>query len=179
LNDRELLDKIKNPDSRNYGFNLLVRKYQQKLYWHIRKMVIDHDDTDDIMQDVFVKVWHHLDNFRADAQLYTWIYRIATNECLNFLRKKRNRYFLPIHDIQGELTQKIESGPYIDGNEVQIKLQKALLTLPDKQRLVFNLKYFDELKYEEMAEITGTSIGSLKASYHHAVKKIEEFLNKD
>jgi RNA polymerase sigma-70 factor (ECF subfamily) len=179
LEDRDLLEKIKNPDSKHYGFNLLVRKYQQKLYWHIRKMVIDHDDADDIAQEVFVKIWHHLDKFRADAQLYTWIYRIATNECLNFLRKKRKRYFLPIHDIQGELTQKIESGAYLDGNEIQIKLQKALLTLPDKQRLVFNLKYFDDLKYEEMAEITGTSIGSLKASYHHAVKKIEDFLKHD
>ena len=179
MDDRELLEKIRTPDSRNYGFNLLVRKYQQKLYWHIRKMVIDHDDADDIVQEVFLKIWHHLDRFREDAQLYTWIYRIATNECLNFLKKKRNRYFLPIHDVQDELTQKLESGSYIDGNEIQLKLQKALLTLPDKQRLVFNMKYFEEMKYEEMAEITGTSIGGLKASYHHAVQKIEEFLKRD
>jgi len=142
-------------------------------------MVIDHDDADDLVQEVFVKVWQNLHNFREDAQLFTWIYRIATNECLNFLRKKKNRFFIPIHDIQNELTKKLDSSPYINGDEIQMKLQKALLKLPDKQRLVFNMKYYDELKYEEIAEITDTSVGSLKASYHHAVKKIEEFLKTD
>jgi len=176
LEDRELLLKLKDPDSINYGFNLLVRKYQQKIYWHIRKMVIDHDDTDDLVQDVFIKVWKHVGNFREDAQLYTWIYRIATNECLNFLRKKKNKFFLPIHDVQNELSEKLDSSHYIDGDEIQLKLQKALLKLPDKQRLVFNMKYFDEMKYEEISEITNTTVGSLKANYHHAVKKIEAFL---
>jgi len=179
LEDKELLVKIKNPETRHYGFNLLVRKYQEKIYWHIRKMVIDHDDSDDLVQDIFLKVWHNIDKFREDAQLYTWIYRIATNECLNFLRKKRNRFFIPIHDIQGELSQKLDESTYVDGDEIQVKLQKALLTLPDKQRMVFNMKYFDEMKYEDMASITGTSVGSLKASYHHAVKKIEEILKAD
>lgn len=179
MNDKELLLKLKNPESRNYGFNLLVRKYQQKIYWHIRKMVIDHDDSDDLVQEVFVKVWKNLDRFREDSQLYTWVYRIATNECLNFLRKKKNKYFLPIHDVEGELTQKLESSPHIDGDEIQLKLQKALLKLPDKQRLVFNMKYFDEMKYEEISEITETTVGSLKANYHHAVKKIEEFLKSN
>ena len=163
----------------NYGFNLLIRKYQQKIYWHIRKMVIDHDDADDLVQEVFVKVWKHIKNFRQDAQLYTWIYRIATNECLNFLRKKKNRFFLPIHDVQNELSEKLDSSHYIDGDEIQLILQKALLKLPDKQRLVFNMKYFDEMKYEEISEITGTSVGSLKANYHHAVKKIETFLKRN
>lgn len=157
----------------------MVRKYQQKIYWHIRKMVIDHDDSDDLVQEVFVKIWKNLDNFREDAQLYTWIYRIATNECLNFLRKKKNRFFLPIHDVQNELSGKLDNSPYIDGDEIQIKLQKAILKLPDKQRMVFNMKYFEEMKYEEISEITDTSVGSLKASYHHAVKKIEEFLKDD
>lgn len=179
MEDKELLVKIKNPETRHYGFNLLVRKYQEKIYWHIRKMVIDHDDSDDLVQDIFLKVWHNIDKFREDAQLYTWIYRIATNECLNFLRKKRNRFFIPIHDIQGELSQKLDESTYVDGDEIQVKLQKALLTLPDKQRMVFNMKYFDEMKYEDMASITGTSVGSLKASYHHAVKKIEEILKAD
>ncbi|MCG8308373.1 MAG: sigma-70 family RNA polymerase sigma factor [Cytophagales bacterium] len=179
MNDQELLLKLKDPETRNYGFNLMVRKYQQKIYWHIRKMVIDHDDTDDLVQEVFVKVWKHIDNFREDAQLYTWVYRIATNECLNFLRKKKNKFFIPILDVQSELSQKLDSSPYINGDEIQLKLQKALLKLPDKQRLVFNMKYFDEMKYEEISEITGTSIGSLKANYHHAVKKIEEFLKHD
>ncbi len=163
----------------NYGFNLLVRKYQQKIYWHVRKMVIDHDDADDLVQEVFVKVWKHIENFRQDAQLYTWIYRIATNECLNFLRKKKNKFFLPIHDVQNELAEKLDSSQYIDGDEIQLKLQKALLKLPDKQRLVFNMKYFDEMKYEEISKITGTTVGSLKANYHHAVKKIEAFLKQN
>ena len=139
-------------------------------------MVIDHDDTDDLVQEVFVKVWKNLPDFRADSQLYTWIYRIATNECLNFLRKKKNRYFLPINDVAQELVQKMDSNPLMDGDEIQLRLQKALLKLPDKQRLVFNMKYFDDMKYEEIAEITGTSVGSLKASYHHAIKKLEDYL---
>lgn len=149
------------------------------MYWHIRKMVIDHDDADDLVQECFVKVWKNIDSFREDAQLYTWIYRIATNECLNFLRKKKNRFFLPIHDVQQELTQKLDHGTLMDGDEIQLKLQKALLKLPDKQRLVFNMKYFDDLKYEEIAEITKTTVGSLKANYHHAVKKIEEFIKEN
>ncbi|MCK5703471.1 MAG: sigma-70 family RNA polymerase sigma factor, partial [Cyclobacteriaceae bacterium] len=177
--DKELLLKLRDPETMNYGFNLLVRKYQQKIYWHVRKMVIDHDDADDLVQEVFVKVWKHIENFRQDAQLYTWIYRIATNECLNFLRKKKNKFFLPIHDVQNELAEKLDSSQYIDGDEIQLKLQKALLKLPDKQRLVFNMKYFDEMKYEEISEITGTTVGSLKANYHHAVKKIEAFLKQN
>ncbi|MCK5209720.1 MAG: sigma-70 family RNA polymerase sigma factor [Cyclobacteriaceae bacterium] len=179
MDDKELLLKLRDPETMNYGFNLLVRKYQQKIYWHVRKMVIDHDDADDLVQEVFVKVWKHIENFRQDAQLYTWIYRIATNECLNFLRKKKNKFFLPIHDVQNELAEKLDSSQYIDGDEIQLKLQKALLKLPDKQRLVFNMKYFDEMKYEEISEITGTTVGSLKANYHHAVKKIEAFLKQN
>jgi RNA polymerase sigma factor (sigma-70 family) len=177
LEDRELLEKLHSDESRNYGFNLLVRKYQERIYWHIRKMVIDHDDTDDLVQDTFLKVWKNIGSFRQDAQLYTWIYRIATNECLNFLRKKRSKFFLPINDVEHELSRKLESSDSIDGSEIQIKLQKALLKLPDKQRLVFNMKYYDEMKYEEISEITNTSVGSLKASYHYAVKKIEDFLS--
>jgi RNA polymerase sigma factor (sigma-70 family) len=187
MTDEELLAKYHDPATRNYAFNLLVRKYQQKIYWHVRKMVIDHDDTDDLVQETFIKVWNNLEQFRADSQLYTWIYRIATNECLNFLNKKRRRFFLPIGDVEGELMEKLEtnaayvtSGEGADptGDEIQLKLQKALLKLPDKQRLVFNMKYFDEMKYEDMSEITGTSVGALKASYHIAVKKIEDYLNK-
>ncbi|WP_210465284.1 RNA polymerase sigma factor [Rufibacter roseolus] len=179
MEDKEILEKFQHPDSRNLAFNQLVRKYQQKVYWHVRKMVIDHDDADDLTQEVFVKVWTNLENFRKDSQLYTWIYRIATNECLNFLSAKKKRFFLPIHDVAAELTQKLESTDTLSGDEVQLKLQKALLRLPDKQRLVFNMKYFDDLKYEEISEILGTSVGALKASYHIAVKKIEEYLKKD
>jgi RNA polymerase sigma-70 factor (ECF subfamily) len=176
LEDQELVQKFLNSDTRNFAFNQVVRKYQQKVYWHIRKMVIDHDDADDLTQDVFIKVWKNLENFRQDAQLYTWIYRIATNECLNFLSSKRRKFFLPLHDVAAELTQKLDSSPDLDGDEIQLRLQKALVQLPDKQRLVFNMRYYDELKYEEISEILGTSVGALKASYHHAAKKIEVFL---
>jgi RNA polymerase sigma factor (sigma-70 family) len=179
LDDKELLEKFGHPDTRSYAFNLLVRKYQQKVYWLIRKMVIDHDDANDLTQETFLKAWHNLDNFRAEAQVYTWLYRIATNECLNFLKKKRRRFFLPIGDIEPELSGKISSNSLISGDEIQLKLQKALLKLPDKQRLVFNMKYFDEMKYEEISAVLGTSVGALKASYHLAVKKIEDFLNQD
>ncbi|MFN8356554.1 MAG: sigma-70 family RNA polymerase sigma factor [Spirosomataceae bacterium] len=179
MQDHDLLEKFATTESRNYAFNLLVRKYQQKIYWHIRKMVIDHDDADDLTQETFIKVWQGLENFRGDAQLFTWIYRIATNECLNFLNKKKKRFFIPIYDVANELTEKINSDPLVGGDEIQLRLQKALLTLPDKQRLVFNMKYFDDMKYEDIAEVTGTSVGALKASYHLAVKKIEDFLSED
>lgn len=155
---------------------MLVRTYQQRVYWHVRKMVIDHDDADDITQEVFIKIHKAIDSFREDSQLFTWIYRIATNECLNFLNKKRRRFFLPIEDISGQLSSKIDSSNDISGDEIQKKLQKALLQLPDKQRLVFNMRYYDDLSYEAISEITNTSVGALKASYHHAAKKIEDFL---
>lgn len=142
-------------------------------------MVIDHDDADDLTQITFIKVFEKIENFRADSKLYTWIYRIATNECLMFLNKKRKRFFIPIVDVEQGLSNKLEADVYFNGNEIQKKLQKAILTLPEKQRLVFNLKYFEEMKYEDMAEILNTSVGALKASYHHAIKKIEEFLKTD
>jgi RNA polymerase sigma factor (sigma-70 family) len=178
MKDEELLEKFKDLTSRNYAFNLIVRQYQQKIYYHIRRMVIDHDDTDDLVQETFVKAWKALDRFEGNSSIYTWLYRIATNECLAFLAKKRKRFFLPIYDVEGELTVKLESSDMISGDEIQLHLQKAILTLPEKQRLVFNMKYFDDMKYEEMSEVLGTSVGALKASYHHAVKKIEEYINK-
>jgi len=178
LEDKELLAKIRNPETLQYGFNLLVRTYQQKIYWHIRKMVIDHDDADDVTQEVFIKVYRNINSFREDSQLYTWIYRIATNECLSFLQRKKRRFFLPIGDVESELISKLDHSPHISGDEIQLKLQKALLKLPDKQRLVFNMKYFDDMSYEEIAAITNTSVGALKASYHHAVNKIEDFLKE-
>lgn len=176
MEDHELLAKIRNPETRSYGFNLLVREYQKRIYWLVRKMLIDHDDSNDVTQEVFIKIHKAIDRFREDAQLYTWIYRIATNECLSFLNKKKRRFFLPLEDVNKELSNKIDSAPEMDGDEIQKKLQKALLTLPDKQRLVFNMKYFEEMTYEEMAGITDTSVGALKASFHHATKKIEDFL---
>ncbi|MCD4789698.1 MAG: sigma-70 family RNA polymerase sigma factor [Bacteroidales bacterium] len=169
----------RNPESGNYGFNLLVRKYQKQVYWHIRRMVIEHNDTDDLVQDTFIKVWKNLKNFRSDSKLYTWIYRIATNEALTFLKSKKRKFFIPIVDYENHLSQSIEDDNYFSGDEIQKKLQKAILTLPEKQRLVFNMKYFNEMKYDDMSEVLGTSVGALKASFHIAAKKIESFVKEN
>jgi RNA polymerase sigma-70 factor (ECF subfamily) len=140
-------------------------------------MVLDHDDADDLVQDVFIKVWKNLANFRSDSQLYTWIYRIASNECITFLNRKKLRNSISLEDSEGQyLLETLAESPYFDGDKAQMKLQKALLSLPEKQRLVFNMKYFDDLKYDEISEILGTSVGALKASFHIAVKKIEHIL---
>lgn len=174
--DKELLVMFKEESSKNFAFNLIIKKYQKKLYSIIRRMLIDHDDTDDVLQNTFIKMWHHLDGFKEDSQLYTWLYRIATNESLTFLKKKRTKFFIPMVDVEYKLSQSLESDQYFKGDEIQLRLQKAILKLPEKQRLVFNMKYFEEMKYEDMSEILGTSVGALKASYHHAVKKIEEYV---
>ena len=177
--EKEILKLLKDPESQDLGFRQLVLAYQQRLYWHIRKMVIDHDDTDDLLQEVFIKVWKNIDKFREDSNLFTWMYKIATNECLNFLKRNKNQFKVSMEDGNGALYKKLDNSPYISGTAVQMKLQKALLKLPDKQRLVFNMKYFDDMKYEEISKITETSVGSLKASYHLAVKKIEEYIKLD
>lgn len=177
--DIELVRQFKNERTRNYALHLIIKKYEKKVYWHIRKILIDHDDTDDALQTTFIKVWGNLGNFREDSKLYTWIYRIATNEALALLKKKRTKFFLPIVDVEAELSNKIDDSSQYSGTEIDRKLQKALLKLPEKQRIVFNMKYYDDLKYEDISEILGTSVGALKASYHHAVKKIEKFLDID
>jgi RNA polymerase sigma factor (sigma-70 family) len=180
IEDSEILAKFSNERTRNEAFNLLLNKYQQKIYWHIRQMVINHDDSDDLVQDVFVKVWKNLEKFRNDSQLYTWIYRIATNECITFLNKRKQQNNTPLDEVSAELSESLIETSYFNGDKVQLKLQQALLTLPEKQRLVFNMKYYDDLKYEEISSILGTSVGALKASFHIAVKKIETFmLNED
>ncbi len=177
VEDSEILTKFAQENTRDEAFRLLLTKYQQKVYWHIRRMVISHDDTDDLVQDVFLKVWKSLSNFRNDSQLYTWLYRIATNESITFLKRKKIRNSVSIDDDDGKnMVKKLAESPYFDGDKAQMKLQKALLTLPEKQRLVFNMKYFDDLKYEDISEILGTSVGALKASFHIAVKKIEHIL---
>ncbi|MBL0103806.1 MAG: sigma-70 family RNA polymerase sigma factor [Bacteroidetes bacterium] len=176
FSDNELLEKFRQEDTRHYAFNLLVRKYQQRLYWHVRRMVVDHDDANDIMQNVFIKVWKALDNFRSDSQLYTWLYRIATNESITFLNSKKKRFTISFDDVENELADKLITDPLFTGDKIQLKLQQAVLRLPPQQRLVFNMKYFDGLKYEEISEILNVSVGGLKASYHHAVKKIENFI---
>jgi RNA polymerase sigma-70 factor (ECF subfamily) len=174
--DKELLVMFREESSKNFAFNLIIKKYQKKLYSIIRRMIISHDDTDDVLQNTFIKMWHHLDNFKEDSQLYTWLYRVATNESLTFLKKKRTKFFIPMVDVEYKLSQSLESDQYFKGDEIQLRLQKAILKLPEKQRLVFNMKYFEEMKYEDMSEILGTSVGALKASYHIAVKKIEEYV---
>ncbi|HEK21926.1 RNA polymerase sigma factor [Mucilaginibacter sp.] len=174
--DEEILSKFRDEKTRNEAFNILLKKYQQKIYWHVRRMVIDHDDADDITQDVFIKIWKNLPGFRNDAQLYTWMYRIATNECITFLNKKKQKNNVSLDDVDYELADTLLSSDQFTGDKIQMKLQQAILTLPDKQRLVFNMKYFDDMKYEEMSEVLGTSVGALKASYHLAVKKIENFI---
>ncbi len=180
IQDSEIIARFQVEDSRHAAFNELIQKYQKRLYWHIRRMVINHDDADDLIQEVFIKVWNNLSNFREDARLYTWLYRIATNECITFLNWKKNKGALSIDDDEesGYLMASLQSGSYIDGNSIEIKLQEAILFLPDKQRLVFNLKYFDNMKYEDMSATLGTSVGALKASYHLAVKKIEKYFTE-
>lgn len=174
--EEQLLEELRNPKTQQQGFAKLVSEYSERLYWQIRKMVLSHDDANDILQDVFIKAWTNIDNFRGEAKLTTWLYRIAINESITFLNKKRNQHNVSIDDDDSFLLNTLEGDEFFDGDEAQKLLQQAILTLPDKQRLVFQMKYFDEMKYEEMSDILGTSVGALKASYHHAVKKIENFL---
>ena len=177
-NEELLLEQLRNHGTRREGFARLVSEYSERLYWQIRKMVLSHDDANDILQDVFIKAWTNLENFRGDAKLTTWLYRIAINESITFLNKKRSQLNISIDTDDSFLINTLESDEYFDGDEAQVLLQRAIVTLPEKQRLVFQMKYFEEMKYEEMSDILGTSVGALKASYHHAVKKIEKFLGE-
>jgi RNA polymerase sigma-70 factor (ECF subfamily) len=174
--DKELLSQFSISSTKEKGFTSIIQKYQEKLYWHIRRMVIDHADADDILQNVFIKVWKGLENFREDSQLYTWLYRIATNETLSFLEKQKRNSTLSLSDMENSWENKIKADEHFDSNQLEWKLQLAIRQLPEKQRLVFNLRYFDAMPYEEMSRILDTSEGSLKASYHHAAKKIEMIL---
>lgn len=177
--DREILALFAVERTREAALRLLMRTYQKRVYWHIRKMVIDHDETDDLVQETFIKAWKGLVNFRDESALFTWLYRIATNLCLTHLSNKRKRFFLPIHDITAELDASLVAATPLEAAEnINFKLQQAILRLPDKQRLVFNLRYYDELPYEQMSEILGTSVGALKASYHIASKKVEDYLKQ-
>lgn len=172
--DKDLLSMFRDENSRHQAFTLIVKRYQERIYWHIRRIVIVHDDADDVVQNTFIKAWEGLGNFREESNLYTWLYRIATNESITFLNRKRDN--IPLGDVEYQLSKSLEADVYYDGDEIQTKLQKAILSLPEKQRIVFNMKFYDDMKYENMAAVLDTSVGALKASYHHAVKKIEEFI---
>jgi len=163
----------------NRGFRLLVEKYSSKLYWHIRRLVILHEDADDALQNTFINAWRSIDSFRSESSLYTWLYTIATNEALALINKRKKNSTVPLDDMDGYFASSLEGSTWFDGDEAQVKLQNAILKLPEKQRIVFNLKYFDEMKYEDMSKVLKTSEGALKASYHHAVKKIEKILGED
>ncbi len=177
--DEDILKLYRDDSSRNMALHYLIQKYQQKLYWHIRKIVISHDDTDDVLQNTFIKTWKGLAGFKEESQLYTWLYRIATNESLTFLKQKQRANTTSIHPIEYQLSKSLETDSFFSGDEIQLKLQQAILTLPEKQRIVFNMRYYDETPYEQMSAILDTSVGALKASYHIAAKKIEELLVKD
>ena len=174
--DAELISQFRNPSTKESAYTAIVKKYQEKLYWHVRRMVVDHDDANDVLQNVFIRVWNGLENFREDSQLYTWLYRIATNECLTFLEQQKKRSSVSLSDVESGLSNKVKADKHFDANKLEWKLQLGIQQLPEKQRVVFTLGYYDEMPYEEMSKVLDTSEGALKASYHHAVKKIEDYI---
>ncbi|HXB43886.1 MAG TPA: sigma-70 family RNA polymerase sigma factor [Puia sp.] len=174
--DTELLIQFREPATKEKAFTAIIKKYQEKLYWHVRRMVVEHEDANDVLQNVFIRVWNGLENFREDSQLYTWLYRIATNECLTFLDQQKKKSTVPLGDVESGLSNKIKADSNFDANKLEWKLQLAIQQLPEKQRAVFSLRYYDEMPYEEMSRVLETSEGALKASYHHAVKKIEDYI---
>jgi RNA polymerase sigma factor (sigma-70 family) len=176
LSDSELLVQFREPATKEKAYTTIIKKYQEKLYWHIRRMVVEHDDANDVLQNVLIRVWNGLENFREDSQLYTWLYRIATNECLTFLEQQKKKSAVSFNEVEEGLTNKIKADRHFDANKLEWKLQIAIQQLPEKQRVVFGLRYYDEMPYEQMSRVLETSEGALKASYHHAVKKIEDYM---
>lgn len=174
--EAQLIEELKAPKTQDQAFRKLMTEYKERLYWHIRKIVISHDDADDVLQNTFIKVYKNIGNFKAESKLFSWMYRIATNEAITFINKRARENNVDFNEMQYKLAENLEADVYFNGDEMQVKLQKAIATLPQKQQLVFNMRYFEEMKYDAMSEILETSVGALKASYHHAVKKIERFL---
>lgn len=170
------IEELKAKPTQEQAFRKLVGQYKERLYWHIRRLVLNHDDADDVLQNTFVKIYRNIDGFKGESALYSWMYRIATNEAITFLQSRARKYNLSDEGLQEKMVSQLASDPYFEGDALQLKLQKAITSLPEKQRLIFNMKYFDDLKYEEISEMVGTSVGALKASYHHAVKKIEQYI---
>ncbi len=179
LEEKDFIEQLLNPKTQNESFQKLLFEYQKPLYNHIRNIVLNHDDADDVLQNTFIKVFQHLKNFKGESKLFSWMYRIATNEALTFLNQKAKKNGISSEALQNKTIDNLKSDSYFDGDALQIKLQKAIAALPEKQQLVFKMKYFEELKYEDISEILGTSVGALKASYHHAVKKIEAFITNN
>lgn len=173
--EKELIRQFDDPQTRRKAFEVVVNSFSEQLYWQIRRMVLSHEDTNDLLQNTFIKAWTNLDSFRGEARISTWLYRIAVNECITFLNKQKQMTGIPLDDVDGSLLRMLEAPEEFSGDDLQKKLQTAILQLPDKQRLVFNMKYYQEMKYEEISDALGTSVGALKASYHYAVKKIEDF----
>jgi len=176
ISDEEILKTFSDPAKKELAFTWLVKRDQKKIYWFVRRMVIDHDDANDLVQEIFIKVWNNLSAFRGESRIIYWIYRIATNITLTFLDRKKRKGAVPLSEVSNELKDHLYAGKYINGDTIQLKLQEAILTLPEKQRLVFQLRYYDETPYEELSKVLETSVGALKASYHHAVKKIEKYM---
>ncbi len=177
MEEKDFILLLLDPKTQNEAFQKLLSDYQRPLYSHIRNIVLNHDDADDVLQNTFIKVFRHLKDFKGESKLFSWMYRIATNESLTFLSQKAKRGGTTSEAMQTKAVENLRADDYFDGSEIQLKLQKAIVLLPEKQQLVFKMRYFEEIKYEEMSEILGTSVGALKASYHHAVKKIENFMN--
>ena len=174
--DNEILLRFRVPATREAAFTTLIKKYQERLYWHIRRLVVTHEGSNDLLQNVWIRVWNALDKFREESQLYTWLYRIATNECLSFIEQQKKKATLHLSDEENGMERQLKADPHFDAQKLEWKLQLAIQQLPEKQRVVFSLRYFDEMPYEEMSKVLETSEGALKASYHHAAKKIERFL---
>ena len=176
--EKRLITDLQNPKTQDKAFRELMTLYKERLYWHIRNIVKTHDDTDDVLQNTFVKVYRNISNFKGDSKLYSWLYRIAANESITHINKIAKRQQISVEDIQYQLADSLHADSYFSGDEIQAKLQLALAKLPQKQQLVFNMKYFEAMKYNDISVVLGTSVGALKASYHHAVKKIENYLTK-
>lgn len=176
VDELTLVTKLQNTSSKEIAFRDLVSQYKERLYWHIRKIVISHDDADDVLQNTFIKIYKSIDNFKGDSKLFSWMYRIATNEAISFINKRAKQQNVDISEYQYSLAANLTDDNWFSGEEIQLILQKAIATLPQKQQLVFNMKYFDDMKYQDISDILETSVGGLKASYHHAVKKIEEYI---
>ena len=174
--EKDFIQELLHPKTQNVAFQKLIQEYQRPLYCHIRNIVLNHDDADDVLQNTFIKVFQYLNGFKGESKLFSWMYRIATNEAITFINQKAKRNGTTSEAMQTRIVENLQADVYFDGNEIQMKLQQAILLLPEKQKLVFKMKYFEELKYEEISEIVGTSVGALKSSYHHAVKKIEDFM---